>query len=107
MWLLHLWLSVLTLAVVLEAWVQWRHRRYFLALEKRLRQFDEQFQPFGRQVLELSRPFMEDGTLERVDEMRRKWGASDSARVSDVQAQCEEFLRGIEKAMGRPKESCG
>ena len=107
MWVLHAWLSVLTLAAVLGAWVQWRHRRYFLALEKRFRQFDEQFQPFGRQVLELSRPFMKEGTLKRVDEMRKKWGESDATEVSDVQAQCEEFLSGVEKAMGRAKESCG
>ncbi len=93
--LLYLWLSVLSLLTALQAWITWRHRRYFLGL-------DERWERWKREIDALSGPLMalmKDGVRRRIDELRRKWAEGGSANVSDVQEECSEFLRCIEKEM--------
>ena len=100
MWLIYLWLSVLSLLAAFQSWIIFRHRRYFLGL-------DERWERWKREIDALSGPLMalaKDGVRRRIEELRRKWAASDSPGISDVREECNEFLRCIEKEISDPPE---
>ncbi|MGD0999511.1 MAG: hypothetical protein ABSA67_02325 [Candidatus Brocadiia bacterium] len=100
MWLLYVWVSVLTLLVALQSWVLFRHRRYFLGFDERSERLKRQMDVLSSQLPSL----MKDGVRRRVDELRKKWAASDPPNAADVREACNDFLLSLEKEMARPSE---
>lgn len=97
MWLFYLWLSALSLLAALQTWVLFRHRRYLMGFDERSERLKWQMEVLSSQMPSL----MKDGVRRRIDELRRKWAAGEPPNLSDVQKECDEFLRGIEKEMAQ------